>query len=191
MRLFALLGALLLSGTAHANGTKLQIYPVVVESTNGRGSFTIVNLSDTPVTLEANLQQDGQTQKRGMVFPPVRELPPGSKQMFRLVLPVVNAGEAAQKYRAIVKEVKPKALDDAASGIVQELSFELPVFVVAKDATVELRREGDKVKNVGTRHVLITHIDEQRVHEWLMPGDAIEAPAGAVLKSYDKVLEVK
>ena len=173
----------------HAHAAKVKVFPVVVDTEKPRATINIVNEGSEPISLEAvGLKISADTEIG--VFPPVSTLPPGAKQVFRLILP--PKVDSTQHWRVRVTEVSPREFDSK-SGLGQvrnELAFEVPVFLSPERSAPRLVREGKQIRNAGNRQILITRIGSRQTHTYLLPGQSLEAAPGETLYSLDRALEI-
>ena len=172
-----------------AQAAKIKVYPVVVDVDRSRATIHVTNLGSEPLNLEAVGKAVRSDSEVG-VFPPIASLPPGQKQVFRLILP--TATDSTQHWRVRITEVSPKEFGAAKNGgqVRNELAFEVPVFLSPAGSTPQLVREGGQIRNAGKRQVLITRIGDKKQHLYLLPGDRVEAAPGVAVFSGDRELSV-
>lgn len=149
-----LAGALLASGTALA---QVLISPVVVELDARQRAVAVVTvaLSDqarAPMRLQADLlrwKQDvlGQAVTESsddlLVTPPIAELQPGARQVFRVALRGARPAPEELAYRLILEDVaEPTAAANSAPGIIIKfrMRYDLPVLVAPVGPVVNALR---------------------------------------------------
>ena len=133
-----LLVGILIVNSAHA----VTISPVMIELSNAKRvvSVTISNPSDQPINFQAETlswrQSDGNDHYEPtdelVVAPPIAQIPPKSKQIFRVAMRVPNLNNDERAYRLILEDVSEVSATQL--GVVNiRFRHNLPVFVVPAD----------------------------------------------------------
>lgn len=180
--------AALLSGPT--NAAKLRVFPVTIDAETPRATINIVNDGRAPIMLEASANRISANTDIG-VFPPATTIPPGQRQVFRLILP--PQVEKTQFWRVRISEVSPREFGQVRGNgqVRNELSFEIPVFRNRPGTQPALVAQSGKIRNQGDRQILITKIGEQAIHRYLLPNETIDARPGARVFSLDREIAVR
>lgn len=155
----------------------LQVTPVriVFDKDQKISSFTIKNLTQKPVILQSQgfkwLQENGLStySKTDKLFiaPPIADIAPGKKQLFRVALRDVKVTDQEQAFRIYIQEVIPE--EEKRAGTLQfALRIGLPVFVkAANDIVPDVKWMVAKkpknellvvLQNTGKRHIQVTNM---------------------------------
>lgn len=192
----ATLTVLLLCAAAEAGAASLLVRPTTVIFGPGESAatVTVTNSGSTPLTAQLRVfgwdqeQNQDKLEATGAVVasPPMLEIPAGKSQTIRLVRVQSVPATAQENYRLIVDEIPDKASRDAGTGVVVQLRYSVPVFVMAKakqsaNATVKASLSGDSlvldVANRGKAHAQISNVR-------LSYADGSSATVGAGLVGY-------
>jgi hypothetical protein len=187
--LIASLALFATASSAVAAETKIKIFPVQVEVVSGVKAAPTIYLANNgaeAVTFEALARGEVSA-----VFPPVATIEAGKRQAFRLVLPPINGGESTKAGAVRFVQISTNDFDAAQSGGKTELVFDVPVFLNAPDAAEKIVRIGKKIRNEGTKQVLITKIGHESVHIRLMPGEELAVQPGQFVFSGERLIEIE
>jgi len=143
----ALLLCLLVASGA-ANAASLFVRPTTVMLARGQSAatVTVTNSSSAPVTAQLRLyswnqadNQDSLTSTEAMVAsPPMLQIPPGSSQTIRLVRVAAAPAVTEESYRLIVDEVPEPGAGTEGTGVVVQLRYSVPVFVLPRSSPTAL-----------------------------------------------------
>lgn len=184
---------ILATGIASSAGpTQIRIFPVHVDVvTAGNKTAPLVYISNESahaLTFEA--LPAGEVLA---VFPPVATIKPGKRQAFRVSVPVVSPGEATKAGALKFVQISERDFqpEGRSGGARTELVVDVPVFANAPDAVEKLVRVGGKLRNIGTKQVLLTRIGDKNVHLRLLPGDEIEMLGSGDVFAGERKIEVE
>lgn len=131
----------ILAGSA-ALAADLQVNPIMLEFAPGEQSqaLWLTNSGSSPLKAQVRVaawtqsdDEDVQTPSRDLVASPaILEVPPGERQLVRLVRPKVGPVQTEQAYRLTVDEL-PQAESEAKAGLNFLLRYSIPVFVTPDD----------------------------------------------------------
>lgn len=188
--LSAAIAATMLGLSVQADAARLKVFPVSIDAETPRATINVVNEGSEPITLEAvGLRVSAQTDIG--VFPPSTTIPPGQRQVFRIILP--PDVQQTQFWRVRLAEISPREFGRSASGgqVRNELSFEVPVFRNRPGTQADLVWRAEQIRNEGQRQALITRLGDQAVHRYLMPGETLDAKAGERVFALDREIAVR
>lgn len=203
--LFFLLGlSFLLGQAATASAASLQVSPISLEFApkEQAQSLWLSNTGTVPLRAQVRVQQWTQTAEGDqlsptrelLASPPVVEIPPGDRQMIRIIRPQGGVPAREESYRLIVDELPSAAVagpgGTAPAGLQFLLRYSVPVFVSPVDPLPVTGKPSDisalsaslqsgptapvlTVENKGTQRVKISqlvHVDQQGRRTSLVPG---------------------
>ena len=177
MRIRSGLTILLLLAVADAGAASLFVRPTTVILAKGESAatVTVTNSGTTPVTAQLRLfswdqqQNEDKLETTGALVasPPMLQIPPGSSQTIRLVRVLSTPPTVEESYRLIVDEIPDRAARDAGTGVVVQLRYSVPVFVLPRpgdktNATVKATLSADAllldIANRGKVHAQISNV---------------------------------
>lgn len=133
---------ILLLAVTQAGAASLFVRPTTVVIAKGESAavVTVTNSGAAPVTAQLRLFAWNQEQNEDklestdvlVASPPMLQIPPGSSQTIRLVRTLATPPKGEESYRLIVDEIPDRAARDAGSGVVVQLRYSVPVFVMPK-----------------------------------------------------------
>jgi fimbrial chaperone protein len=192
----AALTVFLLLTAIEAGAGSLFVRPTTVVFGPGESAatVTVTNNGSAPMTAQLRLfawdqqQNQDKLEQTGAVVasPPMLEIPAGSSQTIRLVRVQSAPATAQENYRLIVDEIPDRAIREAGTGVVVQLRYSVPVFVMPKpkqsaNATVNASINGSSlvldVANRGQAHAQISNVR-------LTYADGSTATVGAGLVGY-------
>lgn len=130
---------------AHA-ASPLMIWPLdpVISGTQRAAALWVENRGSEVLALQARVLQWSQTegedqlsaQKEVVVSPPISQIPPGQKQLIRLLAQPGSASTEEQAYRILLDELPspPTATSQPQIGVQIQLRYSIPLFVYAPTA---------------------------------------------------------
>jgi fimbrial chaperone protein len=173
----AIFGLVLWCAAMGAQGTSLLLRPttVVLSGKESAATITLTNSGEQPVTAQLRLYSWDQKNNDDLLTettqvvasPPMVNIPPGKSQTVRVVRVGATPASAQESYRVIVDEIVDRSQLHADAGVVMQLRYSVPVFVMPKpgakaDATVNASVSGDTltfgVANRGAAHAQISKI---------------------------------
>jgi fimbrial chaperone protein len=147
VRWFLLLAGMLASGAVPAQ-TSLMLWPLdpVIEDNQRAVALWMQNRGSQPVTLQIRVlawTQDAQgehfTSTQGVVpSPPMATVPPGQRQLVRLMNTVAPPEGSELAYRVLVDELPPAGVEQdggaqgSAMGVRMQIRYSIPLFVSGK-----------------------------------------------------------
>jgi len=169
------LGLLITSGSANAASLFVRPTTVIFARGESAASVTVTNSGTAPVTAQLRLydwdqreNQDSLTKSLSLVAsPPMLQIPAGSSQTIRLVRVLSKPAVAEESYRMIVDEIPDPGSTDNGTGVVVQLRYSVPIFVLPKSAqsasaTFKASLSGDSlvldVSNRGKAHAQISNV---------------------------------
>ena len=177
MKHVAVLGLTLLSAVTGVQAASLLLRPttLVLSGKESAATITLTNSGEQPVTAQLRLYSWDQKDNDDLLVetstlvasPPMTSILPGKSQTVRVVRVGATPAAAQESYRLIVDEIVDRSLQNADSGVVMQLRYSVPIFVVPKSgtkasATVNASVTGDTlsfdVTNRGSTHALISNI---------------------------------
>ena len=186
----------LLLAVTEAGAGSLFVRPTTVIFGPGESAATVTVTNNGSAAMTAQLRlfawdqqqnQDKLEQTGALVAsPPMLEIPAGSSQTIRLVRVQSVPATAQENYRLIVDEIPDRAAREAGTGVVVQLRYSVPVFVMPKanqsaNATLKASINGDSlvldVANRGKAHAQISNVR-------LAYADGSTATVGAGLVGY-------
>ncbi|MDW5442469.1 molecular chaperone [Polaromonas sp. SM01] len=203
--LVLLLGLTVLLGqAATASAASLQVSPILLEFApkEQAQSMWLSNTGTQPLRAQVRVQQWTQTSEGDqlsptralLASPPVVEIPPGEKQMIRIIRPQGGVPAREESYRLIVDELPSSGVagpgGTAPAGLQFLLRYSVPVFVSVVEPVPVTGKPSDisalstslqsgppapllTVINKGTQRVKISqlvHVDKQGRRTSLVPG---------------------
>jgi len=173
----AVLALTLLCGVTGVQATSLLMRPttLVLSGKDSAATITLTNSGEQPVTAQLRLYSWDQKENDELLVetstlvasPPMTSIAPGKSQTVRVVRVGTTPATAQESYRLIVDEIVDRSLQSTDSGVVMQLRYSVPIFVMPKsgtkaNATVNASVTGDTLKfdvtNSGTTHALISNI---------------------------------
>jgi len=177
MKHSAVLALTLLCAATGAQASSLLVRPttVVLSGKESAATITLTNSGEQPVTAQLRLYSWDQKDNDELLVetstlvasPPMTSIPPGKSQTVRVVRVGATPATTQESYRLIVDEIVDRSLQSADSGVVMQLRYSVPIFVMPKsgakaNATINATVTGDTlmfdVTNRGTSHALISNI---------------------------------
>jgi fimbrial chaperone protein len=177
MKLLARLTAFLLLSATAAHAASLLVRPTTVIFGPGESAatVTVTNNGNAPLTAQLRLfawdqqQNQDKLEATGAVVasPPMLEIPAGQSQTIRLVRVLSVPAKGQENYRLLVDEIPNKAAIDAGTGVVVQLRYSVPVFVMPKknesaNATVKASLNGGSlvldIANRGRAHAQVSNV---------------------------------
>ena len=160
--------ALALASATGDAATPLLISPTLVEiaPTRKSGSIQVTNQSDVAVDLQMRgydwLQPNGldklQPSETIVVSPAIATVPPGGRQLFRILVPVQPAA-TEQAFRVRINQLPRR---DGPGAVAINLEFLVPVFRQAAGNAAAPRwtqsSAGVTFENAGTRHLKLADV---------------------------------
>jgi fimbrial chaperone protein len=148
---------------------------VILAKGESAATVTVTNSGTAPVTAQLRLFAWDQQQNEDkldptsalVASPPMLQIPPGSSQTIRVVRVLTTPPTSEESYRLIVDEIPDRTVRDAGTGVVVQLRYSVPVFVLPKpndkaNAVVKATLSGDAllldVANRGKVHAQISNI---------------------------------
>lgn len=135
----ALLAGLAAVAGAPVMAASLQVAPILVELEDGENAeaLWLSNAGETLIRAQVRVlawsQADDEDQLRSsrglLASPPILEIPPGERQLVRIVRPDPGPVPAEQAYRLLVDEL-PDPEQEVSSGLQFLLQYSIPVFVL-------------------------------------------------------------
>ena len=173
----AIFGMVLLCAVMGAHGASLFLRPtsVVLAGKESAATITLTNSGEQPVTAQLRLyswdQKDNDEQlvetSTLVASPPMVSIPAGKSQTVRVVRVGTTPASTQESYRLVVDEIVDRSELSADAGVVMQLRYSVPVFVMPKpgakaSATVNASISGDTlifgVTNRGAAHAQISNI---------------------------------
>ena len=177
MKLRAIVGLSLLFAMTGVQAASLLLRPttLVLSGKESAATITLTNSGEQPLTAQLRLYSWDQKNNDEllvetstlMASPPMINIPAGKSQTVRVVRVGAKPAAAQESYRLVVDEIVDRSLQSADSGVVMQLRYSVPIFVMPKsgakaNATVNATVTGDTlsfdVTNRGTAHALISNI---------------------------------
>jgi fimbrial chaperone protein len=180
--------ALFLAGVGSCTAATFQISPVTASLSTGHriAAFVVRNTSDKATTIQlrtvswsqANGEDAFASTQEILATPPISTIPPGGRQIVRVGILHEQPDRTERAYRLFVREV-PSAPTTGKTGLRVVLEMSLPIFVepavmgsprLSWSATrPDDRHVRIQVRNEGTRHVHLAHVQLQAAHGQKLP----------------------
>ncbi|HET6782611.1 MAG TPA: molecular chaperone [Pseudoxanthomonas sp.] len=189
----AIFFAALLAFAGPVGAASLQVAPtsLTLQAKQSADGLWLSNSGDTPVQVQLRVfrwtQKDGEEQlelTRDLVIsPPMQTLPPGERQLVRLVRTKPIAPTSEMSYRVIVDELP--APNKEQQGLQFVLRYSVPVFIVPETQTpiapslrtslvaAEDGQMAIEIENSGSEHAQIADLvytDASNKQETIIPG---------------------
>ena len=177
MNLRAIVGLALLCAVTDTQAASLLLRPtsVVLSGKESAATITLTNSGEQPVTAQLRLYSWDQKDNDDLLVettalvasPPMMSIPAGKSQTVRVVRVGTTPAAAQESYRLIVDEIVDRSLLNADAGVVMQLRYSVPVFVMPKpgakaSAVINASLSGDTlsfgVTNDGATHALISNL---------------------------------
>lgn len=180
-RLAALLLALGAHGATWAQSS-LMIWPLdpVIEADQRASALWLENRGSQPLTLQVRVltwhQREGrdsyEEQDLVVASPPVAQIPPGQRQLVRLMNTQAAPAGSQQAYRVLVDELPQLEVGDGASaqagsamGIKLQIRYSVPLFVSGTGHWTKVRADRSRDADSAARPELRWHTErEQDTH---------------------------
>jgi fimbrial chaperone protein len=173
----AMFGLVLLSVVTGAQGASLFLRPtsLALSGKESAATITLTNSGEQSITAQLRLYSWDQKNNDDLLVetstlvasPPMVSIPAGKSQTVRVVRVGTTPAAAQESYRLIVDEIVDRSQLSADAGVVMQLRYSVPVFVMPKpgakaNATVNASLSGDTltfdVTNRGATHAQISNI---------------------------------
>ncbi len=177
MKLRAIVGLSLWCAMTAVQAASLLLRPttLLLSGKESATTITLTNSGEQPVTAQLRLYSWDQKDNNELFVetttlvasPPMVNIPAGKSQTVRVVRVGAEPAAAQESYRLIVDEIVDRSLQSEDSGVVMQLRYSVPIFVMPKsgakaNATVSATVTGDSlsfdVTNRGKAHALVSKI---------------------------------
>lgn len=142
MKRFASLAVIVVIGVSSAQAASLFVRPTTIVMAQGTSAagVTVTNNGTAPLTAQLRVFSWDQSENEDKLnpttsiaaSPPMMTIAPGQSQTIRLVRVAAAPAVQQENYRLLVDEIADRNAADANSGVLIQLRYSVPVFVMPK-----------------------------------------------------------